>query len=105
MLTPRYTRVYAYDMKRVNALRVRQSLGRVLSELDKDGEPILVEKDRKPRAVLITLRDYQERFVDGEASERRRRLVEQIRALRQGRPPDNPHDTVSFLRELRGELP
>src|SRR5947199_246946 len=59
-------------MKSVNALTLRQSLGGVLRQLERGGEPILVQRGRQPAAVLISLRDYQERFVDREADARRR---------------------------------
>lgn len=41
----------------------------VLRGLERDGKPILVGKDRRPTAVLISLRDYQERFADRVAEE------------------------------------
>jgi len=65
-------------MDHVNALTLRQSLGRVLKTLQKNGKPILVEKDRKPAAVLISLEDYKKRFVDYEADEQRKAIIERI---------------------------
>ena len=59
-------------MEKVNALALRQSLGRVLKNLSKSGRPILVEKGRKPAAVLISLDDYRKRFVDKIADDQRR---------------------------------
>ena len=38
-------------MKTVNALTLRNNLGKVLEMLEKDGDPILVSKGRKLRAV------------------------------------------------------
>ena len=40
-------------MKSVNALTLRQSLGGVLRQLERGGEPILVQRGRQPAAVLI----------------------------------------------------
>src|SRR3990172_6866698 len=101
------TRVYSGVMKKVNALSVRQSLGKVLRDLERTGEPILVEKGRRPAAVLITLRDFKERFVDRTAAEERRQVVEQILASRQrpGRPDADRRPAVEILREIRGPLP
>lgn len=65
-------------MKKTNALKLRQSLGKLLEELAKDGEPILIEKDRKPAAVLIAIDDFQRRFADREADALRAELVERI---------------------------
>ncbi len=89
-------------MKRVNALTIRQSLGQVLDDLDDDG-PILVEKGRRPRAVLISLKDFEERFVDRQALEARRELAESILALRDSALPSDS-SVVDDLRTLRGPL-
>jgi prevent-host-death family protein len=93
-------------MKKVNALTMRQSLGRVLRELERTGEPILVEKGRRPAAVLITLRDYSERFVDRAAAEERRRVVNEILASRQrpARADADGRPAAEILREIRGPL-
>ena len=40
-------------MKSVNAVQLRQSLGKVVARLQKDGEPILLQKGHRPVAVLI----------------------------------------------------
>ncbi len=90
-------------MKRVNALALRQSLGSVLDDLDAGG-PILVEKARRPRAVLISLEDYRERFVDRIAAEERRALAAEMAGLRR---PALLGETgvVDDLRSLRGLLP
>jgi len=86
-------------METVNALQLRQSLGRVLQRLAKTGRPILLEKDRKPAAVIISLEDYRTRFVDVEADRRRTEMVERIKAAAL-RPPKG-HTTLDLLRELR----
>jgi prevent-host-death family protein len=87
-------------MEKVNALELRQSLGRVLTRLAKTGKPILVEKDRKPAAVLISLEDYRTRFVDVEADRRRAELVERIKQAN-FRTPEG-RTSLDLLRELRG---
>ncbi len=93
-------------MKKVNALSVRQSLGKVLRDLERTGEPILVEKGRRPAAVLITLRDFNERFVDRAAADERRRIVQEILAFRQlpARPGSDVRSAAEILREIRGPL-
>lgn len=90
---------YVGFMKAVNALELRQSLGRVLRQLERGGAPILVQRGRQPAAVLISLQDYQERFADREADERRRTVVEQIKAAGFSRP--RGRTTLDLLRELR----
>jgi len=86
-------------MKSVDALGLRQSLGRVLKSLERDGAPVLVQRRNRPAAVLISLRDYQERFADRDADERRREIVERIKTLRVGRP--TTRTTLEMLRKLR----
>ena len=52
------------DMETVNALELRQSPGKVLDQLERGGEPILVCRRRTPATALMSLKDYRERFVD-----------------------------------------
>ena len=86
-------------MKSVNALTLRQSLGGVLRQLERGGEPILVQRRRQPAAVLISLRDYQERFVDREADARRRAVVATLKEMHFRRPAGRT--TLDLLRDLR----
>jgi len=62
-----------------------------------------VSKGRKPRAVLITVADFQRRFLDRQAEERRRELIEKVRAARA--PAVDGVGSLEVLRELRGRLP
>jgi PHD/YefM family antitoxin component YafN of YafNO toxin-antitoxin module len=39
----------------VNALEVRNKLGAILDDLERTGEPIIVHKGRRARAVLISV--------------------------------------------------
>jgi prevent-host-death family protein len=87
-------------MKRVNALALRQSLGKVVASLERTGEPILLEKGRRPVAVLISLRDFEERFVEKAATEARERILEEIDRLARSSIDRTP--AVEVLRELRG---
>lgn len=87
-------------MKTVNALKIRNHLGEVLEELNKTGKPILVSKGRKIWAVLITPEQFQRRFLDYQAEEKKKWLLETIESLRaKGR---GSKDSVELLRELRG---
>lgn len=69
-------------MKKASALSLRQSLGKILAQLARNGEPVLIEQRQRPAAVLISLEDYQKRFVDREADEERLRIVERIKRAR-----------------------
>ncbi len=87
-------------MKTVNALHVRNHLGKVLQELEETKEPILLSKGRKVRAALITYEDFQQRFLDRQAEESRekwRNASQELSAPRVG-----ARSSLQILRELRG---
>ena len=88
-----------FTMETVNALQLRQSLGRVLDQLERDGEPILVYRRRTPAAALVSLKDYRERFPDREADERRRDIVTRLQEIRFNSPTVGT--TLDVLRDLR----
>ena len=87
-------------MRQVNALKIRNHLGEVLELLRTEGEPIVISKGRKIAAVLITPEQYQRRFLDHQAEEQKRAMLEKVRALRAKRA--GTRDSVSILREIRG---
>jgi PHD/YefM family antitoxin component YafN of YafNO toxin-antitoxin module len=87
-------------MKTVNALTLRNNLGKVLDGLKRSGEPILVSKGKTVRAVLITPEDFQRRFVDRQSEEQRQKLLATIEKLRS--PNVSGRDSLEILRELRG---
>ena len=97
------TKLYRCDavcaMKTVNALELRQSLGKVLDRLEQDGGPIVVCRRRTPAAALVSLKDYRERFVDRAADEQRRDVVARLRQLK-FKPPTTG-TTLDVLRDLR----
>jgi prevent-host-death family protein len=86
-------------MKHVTALEMRQSVGKVLRQLEKGGEPIIIERRRRPAAVLISLDDYEERFADRDVDEKRKEIVRSILALRFKAPSGKT--TLDLLRDLR----
>lgn len=87
-------------MKKVNALKIRNNLGEVLDLLTKTGEPILVSKGREIRAVLITPDQFKRRFLDYQAEEQKRQLLQTIGGL-QAHSLEG-QDSLDLLRELRG---
>jgi len=87
-------------VRTVNALKIRNNLGEVLDLLNNTGEPILVNKGRKLRAVLITPEQFKRRFLDYQAEERKRQLLETIKGLREDSLERK--GSVEVLRELRG---
>jgi len=87
-------------MKTVNALKIRNHLGEVLSLLDKTGEPVLVSKGKEIRAVLITPEQFQRRFLDYQADEKKQELLAAMNKLKEKRR--GKRSSISVLRELRG---
>jgi PHD/YefM family antitoxin component YafN of YafNO toxin-antitoxin module len=86
-------------MRKTNALKLRQSLGSIIDQLKKHGEPILVEKGREPVAVLISIQDYKKRFVDVAADIQRRELLEKIRSAKIHLPAGKT--SLDIIREIR----
>jgi len=84
----------------VNALQVRNRLGEILDRLERTGEPVQISKGRRVRAVLISPEDFQRRFLDKQAEDKRRALIEKIRASRV--PSSAASDSTEILREMRG---
>jgi prevent-host-death family protein len=87
-------------MESVNALQLRQSLGKIIARLRRTKRPILLKKGREPVGVLISLEDFEERFAEKEATERRLQLLEEIEAL--ARPSTDKREATDILRNLRG---
>ncbi len=65
-------------MKEVSAVDLRQSLGRVAKSLERDGEPILLTLGGKPVGVIVSLKDFEERFALEQARAARAELIEEI---------------------------
>ena len=59
----------------VNALKIRNEFGRVLESLKESGEPSIIEKNRIPVAVLISLEDFQNRFIDYRETEKKKEII------------------------------
>lgn len=66
-------------MSHVTALQIRQSLGKILKQLQGEGKPIIIEKGRAPVAVLISLDDYEKRFLEYQDPEKQAQLLTAFR--------------------------
>lgn len=66
------------------------------------GEPVILEKGRKPVAVLISIKDFEERFVEKAAAEARQALLAEIETL--SRVSSDTTSSVDILREARGGI-
>jgi PHD/YefM family antitoxin component YafN of YafNO toxin-antitoxin module len=86
-------------MQKANALQLRQNMGSLIAKLKKTGEPILLEKDREPVGVIISIEDYKIRFVDVDADIARREMVAKIKAARIQLPKNT--SSLDLIRALR----
>ncbi len=89
----------SYDMKSVTALELRQSFSKIANLLEQNQEPVLLLRGKKPIAVLISLRDYEERFAEKAAREARRALLAEIDDL--ARPSTDTTPAADVLHEAR----
>ncbi len=87
-------------MEEVNALKIRNNLGKILDRLNKRGEPILISKNRKIRAVLVTPEQFERRFLDWQAQDERQRFLADMKQLKKSRKGNIT--TLAVLRKLRG---
>lgn len=88
-------------MQKVNALELRHSLSKIIGKLQKSGRPILLEKSRKPAAVLISLEDYKKRFAEKDADDKRLELQKKILGL--ARKSVNKESAEELVHSLRYE--
>jgi prevent-host-death family protein len=92
----------AVAMRRVNALELRQSLGKVLGLLQRSGQPVVIEKRGREVAVLISLRDFRERFSEKAAADERDRLIAEMDALAASATVVDKTPATQIIREMRG---
>ena len=69
-------------MKEVTAAELRQAMGRVAKRLERTGEPVLLKLGNKPVGVIVSVKDFEERFALHDAAQRRRELMDEILADR-----------------------
>jgi hypothetical protein len=72
----------SYLMREITAVELRQGLGKVARRLEREGEPVLLKLGRRPVGVIVSIKDFNERFALQAATEKRKELVEEILAHR-----------------------
>jgi PHD/YefM family antitoxin component YafN of YafNO toxin-antitoxin module len=87
-------------MEEVNALKVRNNLGEILDRLNATGEPILISKGRKIRAVLVTPEQFEKRFLDWQAKKEKELFLNSLKNLKRKKREDS--SSIAILRRLRG---
>jgi prevent-host-death family protein len=91
----------------MNATEARVRFGKLLRRVVEDGETVIVERDGKALAVVLSLAEY--RRLRAECSEPRwrraldkaARVAAQIRVRRGGRPLPPVEDVIREMREER----
>lgn len=75
-------------MKEITAVDLRKSLKALAKSVEK--EPVLVKLGQTPVGVLVSMKDFRERFSDQHARAERARIVAEILAnqVRGGEPVD-----------------
>lgn len=82
---------------KTTALKLRQSLGAILKKIQNSKEPIIIERNREPVAVLVSYQTFKERFVD---YQERKKISEVLRQFKNNlTTADTP--SIEILRELR----
>ena len=87
-------------MEEVNALKLRNNLGEILDRLRDKGEPILVSKGKKLRAVLVTPEQFEKRFLDWQVEAQRKRFLDNVAKLKKKKK--NRLESLTVLRQMRG---
>jgi PHD/YefM family antitoxin component YafN of YafNO toxin-antitoxin module len=87
-------------MEEVNALDLRTKFGAILDLLEEKGEPILIKKRHKLRAVLVTPEQFERHFLDWQAEEKKKDFLSNFKKLRGQRI--GAEDSLTVLRKLRG---
>jgi len=87
-------------MEEVNALKLRNNLGEILDRLRDKGEPILVSKGKKLRAVLVTPEQFEKRFLDWQVEAQRKRFLNNVASLKKKKK--NRLESLEVLRQMRG---
>lgn len=67
-------------MKEISAVGLRRSLKKVARSLERDGEPFLLKVGQISAGVIVSLKDYREKFTAKTAETERKALMAEIRA-------------------------
>jgi prevent-host-death family protein len=84
-------------MKRKSALQFRQEFGNILDSIESDAEPVLIERNARPVAVVVSYETFQRKFVDQQSHADRLKLLERFRASAKA----STMDSLQALRALR----
>lgn len=74
-------------------------MGAALADLQKTGEPIFLEKGHRKMGVIISMKDFEERFAEKAAADARENLLQEMAVL--ARPSGDKTPAEQMIRQLR----
>jgi len=74
-------------------------MGAALADLQKTGEPIFLEKGHRKMGVIISMKDFEERFAEKSAADARECLLQEMNALARASVDKTPAEIM--IRQLR----
>ena len=89
-------------MKTVTTLDLRKKLGSVLNSVAEGHEAVTITRANKPRAVIISAGDYQDKVLKGDRGRKLRELSSRMDAWKKEHRKETAHiDVVKAIREAR----
>lgn len=82
---------------KVSALQVRQGFSKLLKKLQATDEPIIIERNRVPVAVMISFKAFKRQFLDYGKRQGRDELFAQFR----NNAVNSPLNSLAVLHQLR----
>lgn len=82
---------------KITALKLRHTLGGVLKRLATKKEPLIIEKNKDPVAVLIPYETFKNRFVDFQEKVKINEIINKFKS----NLAKSKNDSISLLRDLR----
>lgn len=87
-------------MRKVNAVQLRPSVRKLVDLLEKTGQPVVLANGQEPVAAVISMRDYNERFVERAAAGERQSIMDEMDRIAIRSKDETT--VVDVVRDLRG---
>lgn len=85
------------DLQRKGALQLRQEFGLILSQMEQGADPLIIERNSSPVAVLLPYSLFMKRFVEHQSQGERNELLERFKSAQK----KSKKSSLEILRELR----
>ena len=91
-------------MKTITTLTLRKKLGSILDEVTRENEEIIVARDNKPLAVLISMSEYEEKILKKNRERKLKELSAKMDRWRRGHKRYiTDLDIIEIIRKIREE--